>query len=691
MQDLSLSIRTAGELRGNLLADLFDKCSDLVQVINTDGSIKLVNASWCNKLGYREEEALTMNIFSLIAPDCQENCQLIFRDLLSSGQPKSIKCAFLTREGNRIYLEGNMTVVMKEGVPVMVQGILRDVSERHHSEQAILELNASLEQKILERTSQLRVSEQRLEEAQRVAKVGHWDLDMVNYQLYWSDEIYRILCLDKDTAEATYEFFLSLAHPDDRQLIDAAFWGAVQTGVPYDITYRVFVETNRMIYLRTRCAVYFHQDGSPLRAIGTSQDVTELITSRDSLINSQTKLRKLVELSPLGIALIDDSGRYLDFNDAFLEIVGHSAEELCGLSHSELFTDYAKGEATHRLIGPNGEGCLFKIRVQPLMSEEGSFSWLIVEDVTQRLAAEKALRQAANVFRHAQEGIMITDQDGVVLDVNEAFSKITGYERAEVIGSNPRLLKSGFHPPQFYQDMWARLNDSGSWTGEVVNRAKDGALIEMLETISAVSTDDDERKVYVALMADIRQIKSQQRQLEHLAHFDQLTGLPNRVGLSIEMEAMMDEACRQNAPISICYIDLDGFKEINDYYGHAAGDALLRCLADRIRLLLSDSPHCLARLGGDEFVVVLGHQSEALILIEKLLYVLSKPVDWGHSRLEVSASIGIVQYPDSNRDQGADQLLRFADQAMYRAKQMGKNRYALYNQFFYNPASQLSQ
>jgi diguanylate cyclase (GGDEF)-like protein len=157
------------------------------------------------------------------------------------------------------------------------------------------------------------------------------------------------------------------------------------------------------------------------------------------------------------------------------------------------------------------------------------------------------------------------------------------------------------------------------------------------------------------------------------------------------MEAMMDEACRQNAPISICYIDLDGFKEINDYYGHAAGDALLRCLADRIRLLLSDSPHCLARLGGDEFVVVLGHQSEALILIEKLLYVLSKPVDWGHSRLEVSASIGIVQYPDSNRDQGADQLLRFADQAMYRAKQMGKNRYALYNQFFYNPASQLSQ
>ena len=177
----------------------------------------------------------------------------------------------------------------------MVQGILRDVSERHHSEQAILELNASLEQKILERTSQLRVSEQRLEEAQRVAKVGHWDLDMVNYQLYWSDEIYRILCLDKDIAETTYEFFLSLVHPDDRQLIDAAFWGAVQTGVPYDITYRVFVETDRMIYLRTRCVIYFHQDGSPSRAIGTSQDVTELITSRDSLINSQTKLRKLVE------------------------------------------------------------------------------------------------------------------------------------------------------------------------------------------------------------------------------------------------------------------------------------------------------------------------------------------------------------------------------------------------------------
>ena len=276
---------------------------------------------------------------------------------------------------------------------------------------------------------------------------------------------------------------------------------------------------------------------------------------------------------------------------------------------------------------------------------------------------------------------MITQPDGQIVDVNAAFSRITGYGREEVLGANPRLLKSGHHDPAFYACMWRQLNEEGTWSGEVVNRAMDGATLELLETISAVKDDSGSVSHYVALLTDISQLKKQQHQLERLAHFDALTGLPNRILLARRLEDAMALARERGHRIAIGYLDLDGFKEVNDSLGHAAGDRLLQVLAARMEAALGPQD-LLARLGGDEFVLVLGEipsGCESLPLLDQLLSTLEEPVEWNGMPMRITASIGVTFFPQGPHGLGPDQLLRHADQAMYDAKRLGRNRYSLFN------------
>lgn len=294
--------------------------------------------------------------------------------------------------------------------------------------------------------------------------------------------------------------------------------------------------------------------------------------------------------------------------------------------------------------------------------------------------AEENLRLAANVFSHSREGILITDGDGNILEVNPAFTEITGYDRADVIGKNPRILKSGRQTSEFYADMWETLLIKGHWSGEIWNRRKDGAVFAELLTISSVRGEEGETRNYIAQFSDITTLKEYQNQLERIAHYDSLTGLPNRLLLADRMLQAMAQAPRQGHHIAIVYLDLDGFKSVNDAHGHDLGDRLLAILASRMTQTLRDGD-TLARLGGDEFVAVLGglpdFESSAPIL-NRLLEAASMPVPVGDLTLQVSASLGVSVYPQKE-DVDADQLLRQADQAMYQAKQAGKNRYYVFD------------
>ncbi len=303
-----------------------------------------------------------------------------------------------------------------------------------------------------------------------------------------------------------------------------------------------------------------------------------------------------------------------------------------------------------------------------------------MSDVTERQRADAALRLAASVFEHAGEGIVITDADGTIVDVNAAFSRITGYEREDVVGRNPRLLKSGLHDRAFYATMWRQLAVDGRWSGDVWNRRKDGEVYAEHLTISAVRDGSGRARRFVGLFSDVTQQRRHERQLERVAHFDALTDLPNRVLLSDRLQRAMARAQRAEAILAAAYIDLDGFKEVNDAHGHPVGDQLLVTLAQRMRVALREGD-TVARLGGDEFVAViegLSAPEDAVPAIERLLTAVSEPVRLGSRTMKVSASIGVSFFPQAT-PVDPDQLLRQADQAMYQAKLGGKRRYQLFD------------
>lgn len=298
----------------------------------------------------------------------------------------------------------------------------------------------------------------------------------------------------------------------------------------------------------------------------------------------------------------------------------------------------------------------------------------------ERKQAEEKLQLAASVFTHAREGIMITSADGTIINVNDAFSEITGYSHEEVIGKNPRLLSSGRQSREYYIDMWSNLLTHGHHYGEVWNRRKNGEVFAEMQTISAVRDAQGKTTQYVALFSDITVLKEQQNKLEHIAHYDALTHLPNRVLLADRLRQGMIQAHRRNDFLAVVFVDLDGFKLINDKHGHEAGDHLLISIAARMKYALRDGD-TLARMGGDEFVAVLVDLTDATAsapILSRLLAAAAQPVAFGDVMLQVSASVGVTLYPQA-ADVDADQLLRQADQAMYQAKLAGKNRYHVFD------------
>jgi diguanylate cyclase (GGDEF)-like protein/PAS domain S-box-containing protein len=275
---------------------------------------------------------------------------------------------------------------------------------------------------------------------------------------------------------------------------------------------------------------------------------------------------------------------------------------------------------------------------------------------------------------------MITAADGTIIDVNEAFTRITSYRREDVLGRNPRLLGSGRQDQAFYAALWGNLTDGGQWSGEIWNRRSNGEVYAVMQTISAVRDAQGNTRLYVALFSDITLIKEQERALQHLAHYDALTGLPNRVLLADRLRQGMVQAQRYGRLLAVAFLDLDGFKAINDEHGHGVGDQLLIAAAAGMQQVLREGD-TLARIGGDEFVAVLLDLADiqaSVTLLARLLAAAAQAVPVGGQLLQVSASVGVTFYPQADAID-PEQLLRQADQAMYQAKLAGKNRYHVFD------------
>ncbi|MGD8589695.1 MAG: EAL domain-containing protein [Chromatiales bacterium] len=303
-------------------------------------------------------------------------------------------------------------------------------------------------------------------------------------------------------------------------------------------------------------------------------------------------------------------------------------------------------------------------------------AWL---DITEQHQADERLRLSAAMIKSIRDAVVVTDLGPRIEAVNPAFTDITGYQVDEVLGKNPNILRSGRHDKAFYQALWGELLERGSWQGEIWNRRKNGEVYPEWLSISTVRDEQGQPTHYVAVATDISQIKENEAQLERLAHYDPLTGFPNRLLLMSRIDRAVMHAQRYQSRVAVLYIDLDRFKTVNDSLGHPAGDELLTAVARRLseRLRAEDT---LGRLGGDELLVVLEELNEprgAAQVARDILTAMTEPFFLsGGQAIYMGASIGISLYPDDSSD--ASELIRNADTAMYQAKAQGRGTYHFY-------------
>lgn len=373
----------------------------------------------------------------------------------------------------------------------------------------------------------------------------------------------------------------------------------------------------------------------------------------------------LFDVVLLDLSLPDSYG--LETVKKILDAAPHKAAVvvLSGLDDEELALEAVKQGAQDYLVKGRSDGDVLRRAIRYAI---------------ERQRIEEAMRLAEAVFKNVDTGIFVTDPKGVIVRCNPAFTRITGYESHEAIGKSAEILKSGVQDQAFYDDMWKKLNGMGHWEGEIWNRRKTGNIYPEWLRIDAVNDAAGRLTNYVATFTDITFRKEIENQLRLQATHDTLTGLPNRYLFTDRLLHALAQADRAAQKAALLFVDLDGFKEVNDSFGHAAGDQLLVEVAQRLQALVRASD-TVARLAGDEFTLILSgviKSHDARIVAEKVVETLSHPFKLKDCEASISASVGIALYPDDATD--SDKLLIAADAAMYSIKQKGKNGYGFYRE-----------
>jgi diguanylate cyclase (GGDEF)-like protein/PAS domain S-box-containing protein len=337
-------------------------------------------------------------------------------------------------------------------------------------------------------------------------------------------------------------------------------------------------------------------------------------------------------------------------------------------------------DVVHRIV-VDGNVKWVRALAEMHFDEEGHVIHMIgtTQDVTESRRKDEALILAASVFDNTQQAIMVTSADGVILAVNPAFTAITGFAAADVLGKNPRILKSGRHDHASFDTFWECLLKTGTWEGQIWNRKKSGELQLMAEKISTIHDQAGRPDRYIALLSDVTEMWEKDERIRFQAYHDALTSLPNRALLADRLELALNLARRNSGSVAVLFLDLDNFKLINDSMGHAVGDRMLEIAAERLSGLMRRSD-TVARVGGDEFVLVITdfpHTTEIACVAEKIMASLSSPYEVAGKSLHSSVSIGIAIYPGGGSD--ATSLLQNADTAMYKAKSAGKNSFRFYD------------
>ena len=407
----------------------------------------------------------------------------------------------------------------------------------------------------------------------------------------------------------------------------------------------------------------------------------------------ENKFKLLYEQVPYPYQSLNNKGIVTNVNKKWLEVTGYTKDEVIGEKFS-LFTDEdferLKEMFKHFLENKHVENERIRIKRKDgsviITSFTGNISNInaeikthcIFKDITEEEKIEKKLKLSDIVFENTTEGIIITDEKNKIISVNNAFSKITGYFPHEIIGKNPKILKSGKHDKSFYKILWEELKSTNQYKGEIWNRKKSGEVYPEWLNISVVKDSFGNVLNYVAIFSDITKIKNSNKKIEHLAHHDALTNLPNRLLLKARLDKSIEKSNTTKQKLAIFFIDIDNFKIINDTYGHSIGDNIINLVAKRLQknLRVKDT---ISRIGGDEFIIVIEDIDEINNIekiANKILNDFKEPVKMQEYLFEVTISMGISIFPDYGLT--TEDLIKQADTAMYSAKNKGRNQYQFY-------------
>ncbi|MCQ8103820.1 bacteriohemerythrin [Methylomonas sp. SURF-2] len=660
------------------IESLLNSMAEGVYGVDVEGNCRFVNRSFLRILGYDSaDELIGRHIHELIHhsyPDGSrypaEACRM-YRAYRQQADIHVTDEVFWRKDGSPIAVEYWSQPIVTGGVLTGAIATFIDISERKQAEDAARQA-AEYARSLIEASLDPLVTISAEGKITDVNTATEQVTGLAREQLIGSDF-------------ATY-----FTEPDKARL---GYRQVFTEGFVKDYPLAIRHISGRITEVLYNANVYRDRQGKVLGVFAAARDITERKQIEAKLIESELHLRAIIKNEPECIKIVDAKGKVLQMNPAGLAMLEADSEAqvvgqpVFGVIAPPYQKDFA--ELHRRIIG--GENMRLEYEVIGL---KGGRRWLetngvpmtlangevvhlaVTRDITARKQAEHQLRIAATVFE-SQEGMMVTDADNIILRVNKAFTDITGYAAEEVIGKNPNILHSARQDSDFYAAMWQCIEQQGAWEGEIWNQRKNGEIYPEYLTIKAVKDQSGRVTHYVGTLTDITLRKSAAEEIERLAFYDPLTGLPNRRLLQERLKPALAKSHRSGAKGALLFIDLDNFKTLNDTLGHDMGDLLLRQVARRLLSCVREND-TVARLGGDEFVVMLEglHQDtyvaarQARSVGRKILNAINQPFKLDKHDYISTPSIGAALFHGVEQ---ADEMLKQADIAMYQAKTSGRN------------------
>ncbi|WP_348694217.1 EAL domain-containing protein [Duganella fentianensis] len=494
---------------------------------------------------------------------------------------------------------------------------------------------------------------------------------------------------------ATTHEWTNLIVPEDRRRQRRAVTDAIESRQPYEVEYRITDARGVERWVLENGQPQAHEDDPMPWVDGIISDVSQRKSNEMRIAALLAEQSAILDNVMFGVMFVRQR-QIVSVNRRCEQLFGYEPGVLTGASTAVLFADSFDYEASGiRQYRALSQGEYFS-EERHYRRKDGSLLWCLVSgcaldkqnadqgsiwvfaDISERKESEEKLRLSATVIEHIADGVVVLDAKGLIVAVNPAFTQITGYSEAEALGKDHTLTRSGRHEAAFYESMWQEQVTQGYWRGEIWNRRKSGELYLEQLTVNAVRDSDGVTTHYVGVFSDITKAKESQEKLDHLAHHDPLTALPNRLLFHDRLQHALQRATRDKEQLALLFIDLDRFKYVNDTLGHHIGDELLKQVSKALQARLREGD-TLARLGGDEFIVLLediDSQYGASQVAEKLVQMFEQPFVVAGHELFVTCSVGISLFPDDATD--LNMLIRNADVAMYQAKARGRNGYSFY-------------